>query len=154
MKRLLAGLALAAVLTLNMGMRFSGNPGDCVVPDDASFASVDGGCKDLATGKVWSLQPDTNWSFDNAAQYGANLVEGGQSDWRMPTIDELQAVYAHGGASHLHLTQSTPANWSSTGIGGKNYYGMRFSDGNVAIYGTKPGSKYGWWLLYTICVRP
>src|SRR5437867_2555256 len=126
-KSFLAGCLIVAGLTMNLGMRFAGDPGDCIVPDDAAFASVDGGCKDLATGRVWSLQPDTNWSFDNASKYCGDLVEGGQTDWRMPTIDELKAVYAHGGSSHLRLTQLTPANWSSSSIPGKNYYGLRFS---------------------------
>lgn len=153
LRSLVVGVCSIGALAMNLGMKLSGNPGDCVVADDPSFASLGGGCKDLGTGRVWSLQPDSNWSYDNAVSYCNNLVEGGQSDWRMPTIDELKAVYAHGGSSHLKLTQLTPANWSSTTTGGKNFYGMRFSDGNVAIYGTKPGSKYGWWYLYTICTR-
>jgi len=154
----LAGLAVTGALSLNLGMRFAGNPGDCVVPNDSSFASLDGGCKDLATGRVWSYQPTTNWEIAGAKNYCTNLVEGGQSDWRMATIAELQAVVADGGYAHLALTSSANGwpgyNWSSTTAkGNTDYYAIRFSDGDVAIRGTKPGSKNGYWALPTICVR-
>ena len=116
MKKTLICLIVTFVLSLNLGMRFTGNPGDCVAPDDSSFASLDGGCKDLATGRVWSGQPDTQWSLESANSYCISLVEGGQSDWRLPTVDELRAVYGHGGLTHLALTQQTPYNWSDLDV--------------------------------------
>jgi hypothetical protein len=76
----------------------------------------------------------------------------------MATIAELQGVVSHGVYTHLALTQSLNDwighNWSSTVYKGKvDYYAIRFSDGEVVIRGTKPGSKYGNWLLANICVR-
>ena len=115
-------------------------------------------CKDLKTGRVWSLATYSipgGGSYENSSGYCANLVEGGQSDWRLPTIDELKAAYTDGGTSHLALNGYETAHmWSSSlAKPGGNYYALQFSNGDVGIFGTKAGSKYGWWHLPAICVR-
>ncbi len=153
-RELIGVFFMFALLTANLGMRFAGAPGDCVVPDDSSFASVDGGCKDLTTGRVWSLQRDGSASWADQSTYCNNLSEGGQTDWRMPTIAELQAVYTDGALGHLAIVQRHVYNWSSTNAKAKiDYQTLRFEDGDVKIHGTKPGSKYGWWHLHVICTR-
>ena len=107
----------------------------CVAPDDGNFASIGGGCEDLATGNVWS---NTILSSINAVatQGGAvtycdRLVEGGRDDWRLPTIAELQTVGANGGLDYLDLTYgSTDAGyyWSSTlSKNRKSAYAYRFA---------------------------
>ena len=49
---------------------------------------------DPETGLMWTSKDngsDVNWN--RASAYCQNLSLGGYSDWRMPTIDELQAIY-------------------------------------------------------------
>jgi len=47
---------------------------------------------DSSTGLQWRLGPDTNTSFNDAVDW-INLLD---SDWRMPTINELSALYQAG----------------------------------------------------------
>jgi hypothetical protein len=49
---------------------------------------------DPVTGLTWTKQDngsDVNWN--QAIAYCANLRLGGYTDWRLPTIDELQDIY-------------------------------------------------------------
>lgn len=49
---------------------------------------------DPATGLMWSKSDngaDVDW--DQAVLYSRNLRLGGYSDWRLPTIEELAALY-------------------------------------------------------------
>ncbi len=148
------GAALVGMFLSLTGFRFQGNPGDCVV-NDAAFNTEGGGCRDLSTGLVWSHQDGSNNSYEYGVSYCANLTEGGQTDWRLPTIGELEAVYANGAWTHLVFEHPYAHTWSSTKANKQgDYYSLRFSDGNVAIRGTKRGSKNGLWLLPNICVRP
>jgi hypothetical protein len=55
------------------------------------------GWTDPATGLTWTKQnngSDVNWNQAN--DYCSNLRLGGFSDWRLPTIDELQDIYDPG----------------------------------------------------------
>ena len=50
--------------------------------------------KDGATGLIWVVKDngsDVNWN--QARDYCGSLHLGGYSDWRLPTIDELEAIY-------------------------------------------------------------
>lgn len=50
--------------------------------------------KDPATGLMWTKKDngvDVTWQ--EATNYCQNLQTGGQSDWRLPTINELQGIY-------------------------------------------------------------
>ena len=52
------------------------------------------GWTDPATGLTWTNADngsDVNWK--QATAYCSNLRLGGFSDWRLPTIDELQGIY-------------------------------------------------------------
>ncbi len=60
-------------------------------PSNSDMASV---WTDPATGLIWTKNDndsDVNWN--QASAYCANLRLGGNSDWRLPTIDELQGIY-------------------------------------------------------------
>lgn len=98
----------------------------CIV-NDAAWTTADGGCKDLATGLVWSLAAPGSVSWDYARNYGANLVEGGFDDWRMPTEAELQAAWANGAPTHL--AYPGPAIWSTRTQGRWAYWVGLTSDG-------------------------
>jgi len=99
--------------------------------------------RDQATGLMWTRKDsgdnnDLNWH--EATEYCRNLRLGGYSDWRLPTIDELQAISdpsvslavhccdIHGGwTSTVHVKgnlQLTGAHWSSTSgsAGGQAMY--------------------------------
>ncbi len=54
----------------------------------------DGTVTDTRTGLMWAARDngsDINW--DDAKRYCENYTGGGHSDWRMPTISELQGLY-------------------------------------------------------------
>jgi hypothetical protein len=84
----------------------------------ANVAPIAGGWTDPATGLTWIQRDngsDVNW--DQAKAYCSNLRLGGYSDWRLPTIDELQGIYdPNAGDMHVkgNLKLSCNAQWSST----------------------------------------
>jgi hypothetical protein len=52
------------------------------------------GWTDPATGLMWMTEDNgANVSWNQANAYCSNLRLGGYSDWRLPTIDELQGIY-------------------------------------------------------------
>jgi hypothetical protein len=64
------------------------------MPLFAIQAASDGSWKDNATGLIWAIKDngsDVNWNL--ARDYCGNLRVGGFSDWSLPTIDELEALY-------------------------------------------------------------
>jgi hypothetical protein len=63
----------------------------------ANVGPVVGAWTDPATGLTWTKSDngsDVNWN--QAIAYCSNLRLGGYSDWRLPTIDELQDIYDPG----------------------------------------------------------
>jgi hypothetical protein len=50
--------------------------------------------KDSATGLIWTVKDNgTPVSSNQASDYCSNLQSGGYSDWRLPTIEELETLY-------------------------------------------------------------
>ncbi len=57
-------------------------------------------CKDSQSGLIWSTKKELSWAeYDDsdtlvypAKTYCDNLTEGGYSDWRLPTIDEVRTL--------------------------------------------------------------
>jgi len=95
----------------------------CAV-EDGSFATLDGGCKDLATGLVWStdgVEIGSQWRWSQAKDIIETSTEAGFSDWRMPTLDEWLAVIDNGAATHFGGGYSigNTRYWSSTTQGNK-----------------------------------
>lgn len=122
-------VGMGALIALTGAAR-STDPGSCLQADDANFASIGGGCKDLRTGRVWSGQMYGLGTWPYAKDYCSNLVEGGQSDWRLPTKDELVTLHNDGGASYVNIWP-TASIWSSTGAKGGGYYTVVISTGFV-----------------------
>jgi len=96
----------------------------CALPDDSAFATADGGCKDLATGLVWStsgMGNGGNWRWNLAKDLIDTSTEAGFGDWRMPSLDEWLDVIANGAATHFGGGYSIgPVRyWSSTTRGNK-----------------------------------
>jgi hypothetical protein len=80
----------------------------------------EGGCKDMQTGLVWS--PDTtlvsSWTFWPGLQRAIDLSQNAYSDWRQPTIQEMQTAFAHG-APAIGLQSYTSNAWSMSLTGRK-----------------------------------
>jgi hypothetical protein len=91
----------------------------CLNPDEF-FRTEDGGCKDLRTGLVWSLEAFGSVTWGYARDYGDNLVEGGFHDWRQPTVDELSTAFLNGAPTHFAYPVGGLNNiefWSSENTG-------------------------------------
>jgi hypothetical protein len=127
----------------------------CVV-NDSDFSSTEGGCKDLNTGLVWSPdlrafgpapggghpylvpQPKIQTACNNRLNNSPN--GGGYTDWRAPTLGEVQEALANGLNSHLNFfLDGSPDDglyrWTGCSAGkkkGTNYtYIIRYTDGSI-----------------------
>jgi hypothetical protein len=57
-------------------------------------AASNGTWKDNATGLIWATRDNgSNVNYTQAGEYCSSLKSGGVSDWRLPTIDELETLY-------------------------------------------------------------
>lgn len=76
----------------------------------ASFTVVDGVITDSETGLQWIVGPDQGMSWYDAQDW----VNGLGGSWRMPTMDELQALYESGvvGGDMGHFSLSASTVWS------------------------------------------
>src|ERR1700679_4025951 len=93
-------------------------------------------------GLMWTPKDnDADVDWNQASAYCANLRLGGNSDWRLPTIDELQGIYDPSipGDWHvkgnLQLSRTFSSYWSSSpgSASGEAWYfafygGSRLSD--------------------------
>jgi serine/threonine-protein kinase len=107
-------------------------------PPESSFPEGAFVWTDPATGLMWAKKDngkDVNWQ--QATDYCRNLQEVGHSDWRLPTIGELQGIYAASanvGVDHvkgnLHLSGW---DWSSS-RGNTSGEAMNFHFNNGTAY--------------------
>jgi hypothetical protein len=87
----------------------SQKPGANVIAWDGRFiAYANGTVKDTKTGLMWAAK-DGGKAIDEAdlKTYFNNCRAGGYTDWRMPTIDELEEIYDEGTENKhgYHLTK-------------------------------------------------
>jgi hypothetical protein len=93
-----------------------------------NLVSAGGGGSGMAAPTSVSLQSPAALTFADAVQYCETLSEGGQNDWRLPTVDELAYFTKISGASTAFL-------WTKSLTFGKdfatnqNYIAFRLSDG-------------------------
>lgn len=140
-------------------------PGACV-SEDSNWATLDGGCKDLQSGGlVWSAsayaQTGQLTTYVTAQDYCSASTEGGYTDWRVPTLAELQMAQQHGAFTHINLLANggifDSVKWSTDRDNSKKYaYLLRFSDGFVLKTLIKVkliGGGTGWSTHDTMCVR-
>jgi len=166
-------LAIAAsALMLGFGIGRAGahgaarllNPGDCRV-NDSLFTTAGGGCVDLQTNRAWSRGSwDTagHLSFSYYKSWCAGMAQGGYTDWRMPTVTELQTLANHEtmyqdplrnpSESTVHIQSGTPAEpkWTGTATdrSGKKVYQVDLRTGLATAVDTRTGP-----LAEGICVR-
>jgi len=123
---------------------------------------------DPATWLTWTKE-DTGWGMDwnQANAYCTNLRLGGYTDWRLPTIDELQGIYdASAGEKHVKggIKLSTTYQWSGSqgsDSGTTWTFWFRFGsratgskEGKQCIPGPAPGFVCTYDYLYSaLCVR-
>lgn len=95
---------------------------------DGSYAGVqpsykkntNGTVTDLNLGLMWQKEDDGNYrNYNDAVTYCDDLVLGGKSDWRLPTVNELESLVNYG-KSQISIDTSYFPNckaefyWSST----------------------------------------
>ena len=128
----------------------------------ANVGPVAGVWTDPAPGLTWTKADngsDVNWN--QASTYCSNLRLGEFSDWRLPTIDELQAIYDPGIDIHGYWPNGTEAtwhvkgnlkpsglHWSSTLKNAKEAWYFSFWNGNRYSY-----SLGNYSLFRALCVR-
>ena len=93
---------------------------------------------DPATGLMWAkVDNRSNVNWQQATDYCRNLQEVGHSDWRLPTIEELQGIYdasANAGGYHVKGNlQLSGWNWSSS-RGNASGEAMNFHFNNGKAY--------------------
>lgn len=64
------------------------------------------GWKPYVTEESWNLQEYNNTSGDTAVTYCENLTLGGHTDWRLPSLRELQTIIDHETALFIPKTDS------------------------------------------------
>ncbi len=143
--------ALAAILgvaALGLAQTSELPPGACKI-EDAGWATADGGCKDLVANKVWSsnyydtMKISATW--DQATNWCNAKVEGGYSDWRLPSPEEITVAAQHNAAPHLNTTYYYSV-WTDKPRGQKAFVG-NLKDGSIWLAG-----KLSWYSAF--CVRP
>jgi hypothetical protein len=93
-----------------------------------NLVAASGGGGSIAPPTAISQQSANTMTFSQAVQYCETLVEGGQSDWRLPTTDEIAFFAGMAGATTQFL-------WTKTITAGKdfatnqNYISYRLTDG-------------------------
>lgn len=119
--RLLERTSLAAVSVAALLLAF---PAQADAPP-GRYEVEDSTAKDVRTGLVWRRSPSSLPRFwDDAVTYCDNMVEGTDSDWRLPTVAELESLtdVRMDGAPFLDPEAFDPADgndasarfWSST----------------------------------------
>jgi hypothetical protein len=92
-----AALALSSLLPLAQDLR----------PAEAPL----GNAAPVALSTSWSQDPGLQGSWDNCMSVAANLVEGGFSDWRLPTRAELQSAIQNGTLPAITVIPPSSSFW-------------------------------------------
>jgi len=123
-------------------------------PDYTRESVTDAAIVDNVNGLMWQDNGDDySDTWDNAVTICSDLTIGSYSDWRLPSIEELESIVDYDGFSpalnSAFVNVSQSYYWSSTAEGDGtygNYWGMYFRDGVSQTY-------IGTDLLHVLCVR-
>ena len=129
-------------------------------PPDRNRVALAGSAEawtDSSTGLMWApTQNAINGDWNGARNYCANLQLGGYSDWRLPTIDELAAIFDRNeGVGSQHIKGGIQ-------IGGAvwGYKAGNAAAGLASYFNFHDGGRYAVRLEtttrateYTLCVR-
>lgn len=86
------------------GQAYYGQDARYVVNAPSYTDNGDGTVTDHNTGLIWQkTPPEAFYSWTEAQSYADNLVLGGESDWRLPTIKELVSLADFNGSSRAQI---------------------------------------------------
>jgi hypothetical protein len=105
---------------------------------------------DEATGLMWQQETPKAMTYFNADTYCGDLTLGGYTDWRLPTITELQTLVDHSrclpaintklfpglDCLHLYFISSSPCDCNDQGFWGGGHgvtWGVEFDYGHDFI---------------------
>jgi len=100
--------------------------------------------KDSATGLIWAVKDNgSDVSWDQARNYCTQLSLGGYSDWSLPTIDELSAIFDKSVSKRYKAKGSIELEaasiWSETTNNAGDAWSLNFSYGGKSISPTRGG---------------
>ncbi|MFW6004959.1 MAG: DUF1566 domain-containing protein [Desulfonatronovibrionaceae bacterium] len=103
--------------------------------------NYNGTVTDNMAGLMWMKEtPTVRMPWEDARNFAENLVLGGHSDWRLPSIDELRQLYRSTCLEIMKIRKDWY--WSSTEDGSRNKADrLNFRSGNV-LSGLKNFSYY------------
>jgi hypothetical protein len=111
-----------------------------LVGGGAQLASAQGDSKDMwkdsATGLTWTVKDNgTDLNFTQAKDYCSNLRLGGFSDWRLPSIDELEAFYemAKKAKGKVPVELNATSAWSGSTNDSGEVWSLYFSYGGRSL---------------------
>ncbi|MFZ2198777.1 MAG: DUF1566 domain-containing protein [Thermodesulfovibrionales bacterium] len=110
-----------------------------------NFVDNGGMVTDTKTGLIWQTGESGSLSWDDALSYCEGLTLGGNSDWRLPNIKELESIVDdtryNPAINSIFWGTSTEEYWSSTtGLGAFNAWYVNFLDGFVRYASKNEGS--------------
>ncbi len=143
-------------------------PGDQFYGQDAQFSGTassyqdngDGTVTDLNTGLTWEQSPgDISLTWSEAVDYCDDLVLGGQSDWRIPSLKELFSIsdfsegWPYFDDTYFDIAGSTVSKdeqyWTSnfyvglTHGGQASAFGVNHGTGHIKAYPTDAPPPFG-----------
>ena len=105
-------------------------------PPDAILEFLNAGLEEIivvdkATGLMWTRRDNgENIDWNDANEYAKRLRLGGHSDWRLPTIDELEKLYDPNGGNKYNIRKPFRLSgwwvWSSTKEGSDSAWVFNF----------------------------
>lgn len=102
------------------------------VAGDRYQVAGEGSVRDAETGLHWTTsdnQDDIDWH--TATAYCRELELDQSADWRLPTIEELKAIFDWGGwRGPRSLRMSRSSSWSSTQDGSSSAFFFDFNSGS------------------------
>ena len=153
MKRIMTSLLLMALLGIACQQARAQNQ------TPANVASA--GWTDPDTGLTWTKSDNgayVNWNQANT--YCTNLRLGGYTDWRLPTIDELQGIYDPGIDIPGHASDGSEVTWHVKGnlkLSGLEWSSTQNNAGEVWNFYFDGGARYTAQGFHsntrTLCVR-
>lgn len=106
---------------------------------------------DAVTGLIWQKSYASNKTWQEALAYCEELGYAGQTDWRLPNVNELASLINYEIYSPASDFPGMPSEvfWSSSSYADSTNYAWRVGFGYGYVYGgNKPNGNYA------RCVRP
>jgi hypothetical protein len=110
--------------------------------------------KDPATGLTWTGKDNgADVGYSQVREYCSNVRLGGFSDWRVPTIDELEGIYDSKSKKQYKTKEPIQLDgqcvWSSSSTPSQEVWVLYFNYGGRSPQRTSGHSSYG----RILCVR-